>query len=82
MRKFHQQSLNFIFEETEDLILGRIEEMPQLPPVVGNNINLVRYQLCIRLAHASHLWPDADEATERHPDEKPHAPTVEYQSTR
>ncbi len=58
MKRFHQQSLNFIIDKTEDTYIGRIEEMPDLLPVVGGNINLVRYQLCLRLAHATHLWPE------------------------
>jgi hypothetical protein len=58
MKRFHQQSLNFIIDKTEDAYIGRIEEMPNLLPVVGGNINLVRYQLCLRLAHSTHLWPE------------------------
>jgi|GEM_PF-2816482 len=58
MKRFHQQSLNFIIDKTEDAYIGRIAEMPDLLPVVGDNINLVRYQLCLRLAHSTHLWPE------------------------
>lgn len=58
MKRFHQQSLNFIIDQIEDTYIGRIEEMPDLLPVVGGNIHLVRYQLCLRLAHSTHLWPN------------------------
>jgi hypothetical protein len=61
IQKFHQQSLKFIIEKKADIYIGSIEEMPSLIPVVGSNINLVRYQLCLRLAHATHLWPENSE---------------------
>jgi hypothetical protein len=82
MQKFHQQSLTFIIEKKTDAYIGRIEEMPDLTPVVGSNINLVRYQLCLRLAHATHLWPEnseigSDQGVENM---KPQAPQSKYQA--